>query len=276
MKKTTPATKGGAKNKAQTPAATGPAKSTQVGKTANTAVGTVNYGNVGPHAGLEGADRDSFAIAFLRILQKLSPELDKNNKEHFIDGAEEGDILNTANKEVYDGQEGILVMPVSFKRCFTAWTIREKGGGFKGEHLPSDPILITTKPDSKNRQMLPDQTTQMVDTRMHGIVLLNGDIPMPGLIAMAVSQIKHSKRWMTAMQEVQVKDNLPTFAHIYKLSTGVEKKGDNTWMGWVIDPHGPVTEQEHIDVALGMYQALQSGAAKMNAAQMGDPDAGTE
>ena len=162
-------------------------------------------------------------------------------------------------------------MPVSFKRSFVAWTIREKGGGFKGEHQPSDAIVATTTPDAKNRQILPDGATQLVDTRLHGIVLLGGDLPQPALLSLTVTQIKKSKRWMTYMQEQQVKDNLPTFAHIYKLSTVPEKNDQGNWMGWKVDPAGDVTDQEQIDAALALYQALQSGQARMRA-DLADPN----
>lgn len=234
----------------------------------STAVSSINYGDLGPNAGMEGADRDSFAIPFLTILQKMSPQLDRNAPEYIEDG-EEGDILNTATQEVYDGKEGILVMPVDFKRSFTAWVIREKGGGFKGEYTPADPIVLTTKLDEKNRNILPDGQTQLVDTRLHGVILLKGDTPMPALINMASTQIKKSKRWMTGMQELQQADNLPTFAHVYRLTTIPERNDKGSWMGWQIERIDAAKEQEHVDAAVAFYKALKLGSMKMRA----DPNA---
>lgn len=230
----------------------------------STTMAKYDFKGVGPQAGMEGADRESFAIPFLLILQKMSPQLDKRDPT-YLKGAKEGDILNTASQEVYDGEEGIAVLPVSFKRSYVAWTIREKGGGFKGEHAPSDPIVITTHPDEKKRNMLPDGITQLVDTRLHGVILLNGDRPQPGLVSMTSTQIKKSKRWMTAMQEVQQKDNLPTFAHSYLLTTIPESNDQGSWMGWKVDPAGDVEDQEHIDASVAFYQALQAGTVRMKA-----------
>ncbi|MDZ4344101.1 MAG: hypothetical protein U1E51_16905 [Candidatus Binatia bacterium] len=238
----------------------------------NTGMTKYDFKGVGPGAGMEGADRESFAIPFLLILQKMSPQLDKRDPA-YVKNSKEGDIFNTASQEVYDGEEGIIVLPVSFKRSFTAWVIREKGGGFKGEYVPSDPIIITTKPDEKKRNILPDGITQLVDTRLHGVILLNGDTPQPGLISMTSTQIKKSKRWMTSMQEVQQKDNMPTFAHSYRLTTVPESNDQGSWMGWKCDPAGDVEAQEHIDAAVSFYQALQSGSVRLKADSTLAPDA---
>lgn len=238
----------------------------QVVKPASTAVSTMNFGELSERkgVGLEDADRDSFALPFLVILQKMSPQLDRNDPE-YLPEAREGDILNTATRTVYNGDEGILVANVSFKRSFTEWGLREKGGGYKGEFSPSDPVVTTTKPDEKKRNILPGGATQLVDTRMHAVILLGGEIPAPALMTMTSTQIKKSKRWMTSMDEMQKKDNLPTFAHVYKLTTISESNDQGSWMGWKVEYQAPVTEQEHIDAALAFYRALRSGLAQMKA-----------
>ena len=237
---------------------------TALAKPNNTALAKFDYGNLGPNAGMQSADKDSFAIPFLQILQKLSPQLDKNNPA-YIKGATEGQILNTANGEVYDGDEGILVMPVEFKRSFTAWTIREKGGGYRGEYMPSDPIIMTCKADERGRNMMPDNVTQLADTRLHGVILLNGDMPLPALISLTSTQIKKSKRWLTQMQERQREDNLPTFAHVYKITTVPERNDRGNWMGLKIEPAGDVADQDHVDTAVSFFKALQVGSLRMQA-----------
>jgi hypothetical protein len=216
------------------------------------------------NVGMEDADRESFALPFLVVLQKLSPQLDRNDPE-YIEGANEGDFLNTATRSAYSGEEGIMVMHVAFKRSFTKWGLREKGGGYKGEYSPSDPIVASTREDEKRRNILPDGLTQLVDTRMHGVILLGGETPSPALISATSTQIKKSKRWMTSMQEMQKSDHLPTFAHVYKITTIPESNDQGKWMGLKVDYIGPVTEQEHIDAAVAFHTALTSGTRKMEA-----------
>ena len=223
----------------------------------------VSYGGLAG-AGLEGADRESYALPFILVLQKMSPQLDRNHSQ-FVKGAKEGDFYNTASGEVYDGEEGILVAPVSFKRSFTAWTIREKGGGFRGEHMPSDPIVMTTVQDEKNRNILPDRQTQLVDTRLHAVILITESKAIPALMSLTSTQLKKSKKWVSAMSEKQSTDNLPTLAHAYTIKTIPEKNDKGSWMGLQIDYAAPVADQEHIDAGVAFYKALQSGQAKMAA-----------
>lgn len=234
---------------------------------------TLDYGHLAgqSNVGMEGADRESFAIPFLVIMQKMSPQLDRNDPE-YIEEAEEGNILNTATRQVYNGDEGIIVSPVAFKRSFTKWGLREKGGGYKGEYPPSDPIVLTTKEDEKKRNVLPGGGEQLVDTRMHGVLLFGGGAdPLASLLSMTSTNIKASKRWMTDMQEKQKVDNLPTFAHLYKLTTIPDSNDQGSWYRWNIEYVGPVTEQEHIDAAVIFHQALQTGQRQMSAEKSPEP-----
>jgi hypothetical protein len=91
--------------------------------------------------GFENADKDSFAIPFLRILQGLSPQCNKANPD-FIRGAEQGMLFNTVTKECLaaDGDtDGINMIVCHFDRKFTEWAPNR--GGFRGEHHPSSAIL---------------------------------------------------------------------------------------------------------------------------------------
>src|SRR5215207_5859746 len=60
--------------------------------------------------GMEGADKDSFAIPFLSILQGLSPQMDPDSG---IPGAKLGMIVNTVTNELYST---LKVVPVAFQR----------------------------------------------------------------------------------------------------------------------------------------------------------------
>ena len=54
--------------------------------------------------GVTDLGTDDLAIPFLKVLQKMSDELDD------LDGAKAGDIYNTVTKEVVKGGEGITVV----------------------------------------------------------------------------------------------------------------------------------------------------------------------
>ena len=65
--------------------------------------------------GMEGADKSSFAIPFLSILQGLSPQLET------VDGAKPGLFINSITNEVF---KEVLVIPCAFQRRFLRWAPR--------------------------------------------------------------------------------------------------------------------------------------------------------
>ena len=69
-------------------------------------------------AGLESVSQEDLATPRLKILQKMSPDLDT------VDGAKAGMILDTVNSKVYDGSKGILLLPVAYQRQYTEWQNR--------------------------------------------------------------------------------------------------------------------------------------------------------
>jgi hypothetical protein len=228
-------------------------------------VAPLTYDHV-PATGFEEADRDSYLIPRLVILQKMSPQLDRGS-EAYIKEAQDGDILNTATLEVYSGEtEGIVVLPVSFKRSFTKWLLREKGGGFKGEVPPTDPLIATTKRDEKNRDLLPGGEEQLVDTRTHAVIMADANgKPTPALISFTSTQIKDSKRWMTQMREMHENDRLPMYAHMWRLTTNRRSNDKGSWSGWVIEHEGLNASTEMKKAAEAFVGALSTGALGITA-----------
>jgi hypothetical protein len=67
----------------------------------------------------DGASFDSseMQIPFVRILQALSPQLNKKKPE-FIEGASSSDMYNTVTGQYWDGEEGLVVVP-----CSSTWSL---------------------------------------------------------------------------------------------------------------------------------------------------------
>lgn len=244
----------------------------------STAVSTdVDYG-VAAGAGLENAGREDFAIPFLQILQKLSPQLDRKH-QNYIKGAVEGMLYNTATGETVPGDEGVLVIPCFYRRAFVAWVLREKGGGFKGEYMADDPIVRTTRRDDRGREIIPGSDIQLVDTRIFGVLVVGeGGQPSPAIVTMSSTQLKKAKKWCTQMSQLQQEEGrttgtqYPTFAHAYRLTTTGESNDKGNWEGWVITHEGLLHEaipgdagKQAFDAALGFYNSLKTGAVKLRA-----------
>ena len=190
-------------------------------------------------SGFENADAQSFAIPFLQILQSMSPQC-KKSEGAYIKGAEEGMFYNTVTQDIASGDEGLLVIPCYYKRSFIEWAPRESGGGFKGEYLPTDPIVATAVRGDKG-DVLPNGNL-LVDTRTHYVLVLNEDGSFqPAVVTMSSTQVKKSRQWMSKMEGIKFKNGAgqlytaPMYSHVYKLTTVPEKNDHGSWFGWKIE-----------------------------------------
>lgn len=66
-------------------------------------------------AGMENTDRESFAIPFLAVIQKTSPQVDRDS-DMYIKGAEAGDLLLTSTNEVFKDEDGVDVVFCGYRR----------------------------------------------------------------------------------------------------------------------------------------------------------------
>ena len=65
-------------------------------------------------SGFEEVTSSDIQIPFLRLIQALSPQLKKSDAG-YIEGASSGDIFNTVTKKTWDGEKGVVVIPVFFQ-----------------------------------------------------------------------------------------------------------------------------------------------------------------
>ena len=229
-------------------------------------------------SGFEEATADCYAIPFVYILQSGSPQCKKSDGA-YIQGAAEGQFFNSVSMEMYDGDEGIDVVPVLFQQRFIAWGLREKGGGFKGEYTAAEAPRTHKDPDpTKNRDILndyPDQ--QLVDTRVHYCLMKSPDDSwQPVVITFSSTQVKKSKQWMSRMQAIQMRNpatgmigSAPMASRTWRLSTVPESNDQGSWFGYKIGD-----AVEHLDPDLyaqgtAFRKAIQGGKAK---AQHIDPN----
>lgn len=219
--------------------------STAVAEPAATAVGAAMNFIEDAGKGMEGADKDSFAIPFISVLQPLSPCI----VDGTLPGAKSGLFHNSITNAL---SESVQVIPVAFQRRFLAWMPRSKGGGFKGEHAVADVEInnIGWVKNAEGRMVLPDGA-ELKDTRMHYVLVLGEQGSYsPALISLSSTQIKKSKRWLSMMQSIQLPNpkggffNPPAYSHIYKLTSTKEQNEKGQWFG--IEPTlvGPVQSGE--------------------------------
>lgn len=195
-------------------------------------------------SGMETMRADSFAIPRLALLQKMSPQLEKTKPE-FIEGAEVGMILDSVSGQLYDGQDGILVVLVSYLHSYINWWPRnsQKGKGFI-QNLGNDPkCLINTKPADKVLFGLPNGSEIVPTHEYFALIIDEDDLSITrALIPLTKTQYKKGKQLNTATQLLinvgGVKRLAPLFYRTYRFSAIPESNNDGNWFGWKIEP-GP-------------------------------------
>jgi len=244
-------------------------ETTAVAEAKTTAVGMAMDFSADAGMGMEGADKASFAIPFLTVLQGLSPQLES------VEGARPGLFINTITNELY---ENLLVIPCAFQRRFLRWAPRDAGGGYKGEYNPID--VETGKVEglvlnSDGRYTI--EGDLLGDTRNHFVLFKNkAGSWSPALISLASTQIKKSKRWMSLIQGIELVNaagkafNPPSFSHIYLLKSVKEENSKGKWHGIDVSVHGVVEDADVYAKAKDFHNSVVSGSVEVSPPQADD------
>lgn len=234
-------------------------------------------------AGLEHADKDSFAIPFLRVVQKMSPIVDEGNSAYNKD-AKPGMFLNTVNGKLYDGKEGVIFLPVSYQRRFLCWGARgAEGASFKGEFMPEviDDMLQRgeiKELDGRLYKPLPDGTIdpkrcdRYSDTRSFFIIQLEPDgTTTKALMALTSTQIKKAKKLCSMLDSAIINGvKPPSWLSIIKATTAPESNDQGSWSGVNFVAEGYLNNKGQYKAARDFYLSIESGEAKVDYAKVDD------
>jgi hypothetical protein len=212
-------------------------------------------------SGFENVQREDLGIPFLMILQSLSPQIkktDKNYQQKKIDGAEEGDIINTVANVVVCGMgEKMDFIPCGHQRLYPEWTPRTAGGGLVRTHQSSN-ILNECKRNERNQDVLPNGNIIVTTAYVYGIAIIDGE-KIPCIIGLSSTQLKKSRMWLNMMMTLKMskpdgtKFTPPMYSHVYKISTTPESNESGSWYGWKVEVgevvKDPVLIAESMDYA---------------------------
>lgn len=118
--------------------------SEEVAKKKTGALAPYDYGE-DAGAGYEGTTADDFAIPFLALLQKNSPQVEEGDAQ--VPGAKAGMLMNNVTNMLYP--ESVIFVPVFLQHLFVEWTPRDQGGGMVARHMPDDDIVRDAKEAAK-------------------------------------------------------------------------------------------------------------------------------
>ena len=229
-------------------------------------------------AGMEGATAESFAIPFLSVLQKGSPQVDEASGAA-LEGAKAGMLYENVNSKLLDGKAGVRIVPCSYRRVFLRWAPKgSDGAGFKGELAPEVVADMRAKGeivdmDGKLYIPLPDGTVndkkcdRISDTRNHYVLLLDADTGgwKEALVSLTSTQIKKSKMLMSALASVKVNGpsgmfTPPTFANVVRMSTVPESNDKGRWFGVKFELAAQVDRAEVYAAAKAFHASVSKGS----------------
>jgi hypothetical protein len=208
--------------------------------------------------GTENFGRDDLQIPRITILQDMSDQV-KKKQPAYIEGAEPGMICDLVNARIFDGDEGIVVLPFAYRRTHLEW--KPNRGGFVADHGPDGKILEETTKDDQGRNILKNKNIINVHAEYFVFLLEDDGKFSPFVISMAGTQLKHSRRWNTMINQQRVPvpggdAPAPMFYRSYRLTTQPESNDKGSWFAWSIAPDKAVTDEEFQN-GIDIYRAAK-------------------
>ena len=217
----------------------------------------------------EGAAFDSseMQIPFVRLLQALSPQLNKK-KADFIEGAAAGDAFNNVTGQYWDGEKGLTVIPCFQTTKYLEFVPRDLGGGFKGEVPANSPLLQQTT-RSGSKEILPNGN-ELVKSDQHFCLIVEEDGAFqPVVIDMKSTQLKVSRRWKTQISMKKIKHpktgqlfTPPVFATTWRLYSVEESNDQGSWNNWQVESLGIVEDRDLMLEAKAFRDSVSAGEVK--------------
>jgi hypothetical protein len=220
--------------------------------------------------GFDNVDSKSLALPFLKVLGQLSPQVTQGDSQ-FIADARPGMIYNTVTDELYNGAEGMKVIPCFYKLEYIEWRDRDKGSVAPVNVYSADSdIMSKTTRDEKGKDRL-ENGNYIEETASHYVTIVELEKSSTALITMKSTQRKKSKKWNSMMMSLRQKKKDGTgffrpapFTQLYTLKTVLEKNNLGSWYGWEIEHIGTVKSEDTLKGAHDFYESCKKGSVRVN------------
>jgi hypothetical protein len=258
-------------------------KTTAVAKKGASAIAAYDYsGDEG--AGFENQTSDDLAIPFLGVLQALSPQV-ADPSDGGIANAKAGMLFNTVTEVIFDGKDGVEIIPALTEHVFVEWVPRNRGGGFVARHELTSDVVKEAKEGSKSfgrystdytptgDDKNPFQGNDLVETfYVYGVLV--GEVLEPIVLAFTSTKISVYKRFNTKLNMYTQKQGdrkirPPLYAHRIRLTTVKQKNADGEFHNFALaSAEGDVKssllnpDDERFVAAKGCREMVLSGTAR--------------
>jgi len=228
--------------------------------------------------GVNDLGSEDLAIPFIKVLQKMSDELDD------LDNAKAGDIFNTVTKDIVKGKDGIRLINCAYNLQYIEWEPRGTGTGAPHAiYGAGDEIPATERGDDNKDYVVGGDGRYLERTAQHYVLVVDEDgVTQQALLPMKSTQFKKSKQWNSAMRSLKMKDSNgslftpPRFSHIWKLETVSEENKNGSWHGWQISKDGVVEDVNVYQEAKLFAESIQSGQVNVKHVREEDKETSDE
>ena len=211
--------------------------------------------------GFENVKTTSLALPILKLLQNGSGEAQRRN-QNYVEGAEPGMLLNTVTKKLYDGANGIEVIPCHYKLEYQEWADFGTGSGRPENIYDANSDILSKTKNEMGKDRL-DNGNYILTVGQHYVLILDGNSTENALISMSSSQGKVSRKWNSMMMSITLDGKNgpytpPSFSHKYRLTSVLNSGKGNQWYGFNVVKVGPVEESALYERAKKFYTSLAS------------------
>jgi hypothetical protein len=225
----------------------------------------------GAGEGLEDFSQSDFLIPYVRIIQALSKELQKNHAK-YIQGAEQGMFVNSATRKTFSGEKGFLAIPVGFGHRYMAWRPNNAGPAYD---MGNDATKFNeATPDDKGKRH-DENGNELSDALQFFVILVNEDT---GEYEVAVlnftgSQARKGRGWATTINNRM--ERHPTtgklirpaiYFYSYRITSVPESNDQGSWYGFSIEEGPKVMDlqngREIFNNAKSLRQRIDAGEVK--------------
>lgn len=250
--------------------------------TTETADLTALYGDT------ESFAADEMTVPFIKVAQKISPHVDKDNGE-YIEGLEPGMIFNAGTGELWNEENPCAIVISKVQKELTEWWPRTSKKGSGLVHNYGSDLSPLNNPELKKNdkgQMETPEGTILVEAIQYyvQIVDLEQGLGTPAVISMSSTNMKAARdlNLMIRTQKLQLPNGKvivgpAPYAFVYKLSSVKRQDDQNTWYifkavaaGKTEDlPNGPQLVRDAAD----FRKAVEGGQVQGDMAQETSSDA---
>jgi|TARA_R110000796_G_scaffold87366_2_gene188588 hypothetical protein len=223
---------------------------------------------------------DDMLIPRIRILQSGSPQVKKSDGA-YIKGAEEGCIFDNVTNKVYDGEVGITVVPVTYRKTYIEWSPDRK---FINDHgLTPDNFNQCVK-DDKGKLRTPDGNEMSLTAEYFAYIIEDGAY-FPALISMSSSGLRKSQQWNSMLNRLQIPHPDPAMAKkgmtvnpasfwtAYQVKSTPETNDQGSWFNWSIEPifdskSGGILNPENVPNGKDLYMEARAFKNKVKSGEI--------